>query len=174
MPKKTASSPTPALQILQDNQVEYELIEYDADAHSPRGFALDTAQKLGIESAWVYKTLVTIVSGLHPEGRHTDGPVIAVVPANCTLNLKRLAAAAGGKHAQMMDRAKAQVLTGYVAGGISPLGTKTPLPVFLDEQALALEYMLVSGGKRGHSVKLNPADLAELTQAAIADIADPL
>ena len=82
MSKKTASSPTPALQILQDNQVEYELIEYDADAHSPRGFALDTAQKLGIESAWVYKTLVTIVSGLHPEGRHTDGPVIAVVPAN--------------------------------------------------------------------------------------------
>lgn len=174
MGKKNHSTGTAALQILEASGVDFELLEYDADAHSARGFALDTAQKLGLDAGHIFKTLVATVEGLHPGERHPDGEVIAVVPANCTLNLKRLAAAAGGKRAEMMERAKAQVLTGYVAGGISPLGTKTPLPVFVDASAQGLEWMLVSAGKRGHSARLRPADFVEVAHATYADLADPL
>lgn len=172
--KHTAKTGTAALQILSEAGVEFELLEYDADAHSARGFALDTAQKLALDPAEIFKTLLATVHGGSESTRHADHPVIAVVPANCTLNLKRLAAAAGGKKAEMMPRDKAQILTGYVAGGISPLGTKTPLPVFIDERAKLQTTILVSAGKRGNSVRISPEKLAELCRGQFADLADPL
>lgn len=172
--KHTGKTGTAALQILTESGVPYELLEYDADAHSARGFALDTAQKLGLEASSIFKTLIATVFGAGDSTRHPDIQVVAVVPANCTLNLKRLAAAAHGKKAEMMPRDKAQILTGYVAGGISPLGLKTPLPIFIDERARQQGAILVSAGKRGNSVRVSPEDLGRLCRATFADLADPL
>lgn len=163
---------TKALQVLQKSGVAFRLIEYAADSHSAHGFALDTAEKLHIDPTQVYKTLVVSVAGMHHGGRHQDGEVMALVPADCVLNLKRLAAAAGGKRAQMVEPNKAQLLTGYVTGGISPLGSKTTLPVFIDQRARAHQVILVSAGKRGNSAEINPTDLAQLTGATFADLAD--
>lgn len=174
MGRKQEQGSTPALRIVGESGVDFQVVAYDADAHSAKGFALDAAAKLGCEAETIFKTLVAVVEGVHPDSRHPDVEAIAVVPANCTLNLKRLAGAAGGKRARMLERSKAQLLTGYVAGGISPLGTKTPLPVFIDERAIVLDTMIVSAGKRGVSISIAPEDLANLCQALFADIADPL
>lgn len=167
----TSHAATAALQVLNDHEIDYQLVEYDADAHSARGFALDAAKKLNLPPDSIFKTLVATITGTASSATH-DAPVIAVVPANCTLNLKRLAKAASGKRAHMLPRDKAQLLTGYVAGGISPLGTKTPLPVYCDERALNHETMLVSAGKRGMSVRISALDLVDLTDGTFVDIAD--
>lgn len=161
--KKPAQTGTPALQALQNAGVEYQLFEYQHSAVMEHGYAKDTAEILGISEEKVYKTLLTEVDG---------NPAVAVIPASHTLNLKRLAKALNGKHAQMMDPAKAQRLTGYVTGGISPLGQRTLLPTVLDQSAKSQTEILISGGKRSLSVALNPLNLAELTRAVWAEITD--
>lgn len=166
MSKKKSAAATPALEQLDAAGIDYRLERYNADAHSADGFALDSAEHLGVDPAAVFKTLMTVLDG--------DEALIAIVPATATLNLKNLARAAGGKHAEIMDRNRAQVVTGYVAGGISPLGQKHPHRVFLDESAILQENIFVSAGRRGWSLALAPDDLLAAVgeQGAYAAIAD--
>ncbi|MDO5061425.1 MAG: Cys-tRNA(Pro) deacylase [Actinomycetaceae bacterium] len=161
--KKPAQSGTPALQVLQESAIEYELFEYEHSATMEHGYARDTASVLGIAPEAVFKTLLVEADGQ---------PAVGIVPASNLLNLKRIAKALGAKSAQMMDPAKAERLTGYVTGGISPLGQRKLYPTVIDETALLLDQILISGGKRTLSVKLRPADLAAVIKARFADIAE--
>lgn len=159
--KSSHQSGTPALQILDAAGVDYQLVEYEHSDVMDHGYALDTVEVLGLDPATVFKTLLAEVDGK---------PAVGIVPADSRLGLKALAKAVGGKNAQMMDPSKAEKLTGYVTGGISPLGQKRLFPTVIDATAQALDSMIVSGGKRTLSVSLAPADLAALTKATFAEI----
>ena len=139
------------------------LHEYDpADGADGHGYGGVAAAALGVDPARVLKTLVTRVDG---------ALTVAVVPVSGSLDLKALAAAAGGRKAVMADPPDAERATGYVRGGISPLGQRRALPTVVDESALALGTVLVSAGRRGLQVELAPADLVRLTRARTAPIA---
>ncbi|MGO1638469.1 Cys-tRNA(Pro) deacylase [Ancrocorticia populi] len=161
--KKRQQQGTHALQVLEAADAAYELVEYEHSEHQDHGYALDTAEVLGRDPATIFKTLMALVDGK---------PVCAVVPATGMLNLKALAKAASGKRAEMMEPAKAEKQTGYVTGGISPLGQRTKVPTFIDASARDHETMLVSGGKRTLSVSIAPETLGSLVDAAFASIAD--
>lgn len=160
--KKTQSA-TPALRTLEASGCPYELFEYEHSSTMERGYALDTASVLGIDPDAVFKTLMVEADG---------APAVGIVQASRLLNLKSIAKALGAKSANMMDPLKAERLTGYVTGGISPLGQRTHYPTIIDEDAVLLDFMLVSGGKRSLSVKLAPGDLAEIIHAKFAPISD--
>ena len=155
------SAATAALAVLASQQVPHTVRAYDHDPGTS-SYGLEAAAKLGMDPDRVFKTLVAAVDGRH---------VVAVVPVSCQVNLKALARAAGGKHAEMADPADAVRITGYIVGGISPLGQKRQLPTVIDETAMMWDTVLVSAGKRGLDVELAPADLARLTAATLADIA---
>ncbi len=161
--KKRSQQGTHALQILEAAGVHYEVIEYEHSEHQDKGFALDTAKVLGRDPATIFKTLMALVDG---------NPICAVVPATSLLNLKSLAKAAGGKKAEMMDSAKAEKLTGYVTGGISPLGQRRSYPTFIDESACDLNEVLISGGKRTLSIAISPDVLADVVKARFVPLAD--
>ena len=150
-----AGQGTPALALLIRQRVTHTLHSYEVDADTPNyGHAVATA--LGQDPGRVFKTLVTEVDGVL---------TVAVVPVVGDIDLKALAAAAGGKRAAMADRAAAERATGYVRGGISPLGQRRRLPTLVDESALAHETVFVSAGRRGLELELAPADLVRLTGA---------
>ncbi|GHJ46085.1 Cys-tRNA(Pro)/Cys-tRNA(Cys) deacylase [Catellatospora sp. TT07R-123] len=152
---------TPATALLAKQKVAHTLHTYDVSADSPNYGAL-VAEALGADPARVFKTLVTEVDG---------ALTVAVVPVTGEIDLKALASAAGGKRAAMADRDLAEKTTGYVRGGISPLGQRKRLPTVIDESALAGETMYVSAGKRGLQLRLAPTDLIRLTAAVLAPIA---
>ncbi len=137
-----------------------------AYAHDPRAssFGLEAAEALGLDPDEVFKTLLAMVDGR---------AVVGIVPVSGSLDLKALAAAAGGRRAEMADAATAQRLTGYVLGGISPIGQKRALPTFVDDSAESLGTIYVSGGRRGFDIGLAPADLLEITAGAYAPIGRP-
>lgn len=167
MAKKKSSKKaqgTQALRVLQAAGVAYDLIEYEHSEHQEGGYALDTARVLERDPATIFKTLMTLVDG---------EPVCAVVPATGMLNLKSLAKAHGGKRAEMMEPHKAEQLTGYVTGGISPIGQRTKVPTYIDASARNHERIAVSGGKRTLSVDVTAADLATVCNAHFAPLADP-
>ena len=149
---------TPATIALTRAKIPFNLHEYDHDPKA-ESYGLEASEALGIPPEQVFKTLVAAV-----DGRLTVG----VVPVCRQLDLKALAAAAGGKKAVMADVAAAERATGYVAGGISPLGQKRRLPVFVDESATSLTEMFCSAGRRGLEISLAPADLARCAGAAFA------
>jgi Cys-tRNA(Pro)/Cys-tRNA(Cys) deacylase len=122
---------------------------------------MEAAQALGLDPAQVFKTLLADVDG---------AVTVAVVPVDRSLDLKALAAAASGKRAVMAEPAAAERLTGYVVGGISPLGQRRRLPTVLDVSALEWNTVLVSAGRRGLDVELAPGDLVRLTGAVTAPI----
>ena len=171
---------TPALTLLESAGVTHEVHPYSApgvaaahhgraprSACSPRGsvsYGTEAAEALGLDPHRVFKTLVAEVDG---------APVLAMVPVAGTLDLKALATARGGKKAQMADPADAERLTGYVTGGISPLGTKRRLPVVVDSSALSHPTVSCSAGRRGLQVELAPADLVAAASATTAAIAGP-
>lgn len=163
MAKKASQhqSGTAALRVLDSAKIPYTLYEYEHSSTMAKGYALDTATVLDVDPETVFKTLMVEVDGR---------PAVGVVPASGQLNLKSIARALGAKSAKMMDRAKAERLTGYVAGGISPLGQRSLYPTVIDNSAQVREAMLVSGGKRSLSVKLSAADLAKVTGAFFAPI----
>ena len=132
--------------------------------HDPRAtsYGLEAAQVLGIDPARVLKTLVAEVDGRL---------AVAVVPVAGQLDLKALARALGASRAAMADPAAAERATGYVVGGISPLGQKRPHPTVVDVSALEHPTVLVSGGRRGFDVELTPADLVSVTGATTAPVA---
>ncbi|MGW3966381.1 Cys-tRNA(Pro) deacylase [Amycolatopsis sp. NPDC005003] len=155
-----AGKGTPATALLGKQKVAHTLHAYD---HDPRAesYGLEAVEALGLDRARVFKTLVAEV-----DGKLTVG----VVPVTGQLDLKALAAAAGGKKAKMADPAAAQRATGYVLGGISPLGHRSRLPVVIDETASKFETVFCSAGRRGLEVELAPADLIRLTGAVVAPI----
>ncbi|GAB3715446.1 Cys-tRNA(Pro) deacylase [Amycolatopsis oliviviridis] len=156
-----AGKGTPATALLAKQKVAHVLHAYD---HDPRAesYGLEAVEALGLDPARVFKTLVAEV-----DGKLTVG----VVPVTGQLDLKALAAAAGGKKAKMADPAAAQRATGYVLGGISPLGHRSRLPVVIDATAEKFETVHCSAGRRGLEVELAPADLVRLTGAVVAPIA---
>jgi Cys-tRNA(Pro)/Cys-tRNA(Cys) deacylase len=132
--------------------------EHAPDAQS---YGLEAAEVLGLDPAQVFKTLLTTVDGRL---------VVGIVPVSGQLDLKAVAAAVGGKRASMADLATAERATGYVVGGISPVGQKRPHPTVLDESALGLATVYVSGGRRGLDLGLSPQDLVRVTGAVVAPI----
>jgi len=162
MAKRTdASAGTPATVALARAGVAYTARAYE---HDPRAgaYGLEAAEKLGVDPARVFKTLLA----------HVDGELaVGIVPVAMQLDLKALALALGGKRAEMADPALAERKTGYVVGGISPIGQKTPLPTVLDESAILCETVFVSGGRRGLDLELAPDDLLAVTRGRYAPIA---
>jgi Cys-tRNA(Pro)/Cys-tRNA(Cys) deacylase len=158
MAKKAAG--TPATALLTAAKVPFTTYGYDVSPDAPHYGAL-VAEALGVAPERMFKTLIAEVDG---------ALTVAVVPVTGDLDLKALAAAVGGKRAALADRAAAERSSGYVRGGISPLGQRKPLPTVIDESAPALEVMYVSGGRRGLQVALAPADLIRLTSAVVAPL----
>ncbi|WP_448615795.1 Cys-tRNA(Pro) deacylase [Modestobacter sp. URMC 112] len=154
---------TPAVRTLERAGVPFTLHEYDPAHGDPtaHGHGEVAVAALGADPAQVFKTLVVRVDG---------ALTVAVVPVSGRLDLKALAAAAGGRKAAMADPADAERTTGYVRGGISPLGQRKALPTVVDASALELGTVLVSGGRRGLQVELPPGDLVRLTRARTAAI----
>jgi Cys-tRNA(Pro)/Cys-tRNA(Cys) deacylase len=155
------SKGTPATALLAKEKVAHSLHTYEVDADTPNYGAV-VAEALGADPGRVFKTLVTEVDGVL---------TVAIVPVTGDVDLKALAAAAGGKRAAIADRDLAERTTGYVRGGISPLGQRKRLPTVLDASALDGELIFVSAGKRGLQVRLAPQDLVRLTGATVAAIA---
>jgi Cys-tRNA(Pro)/Cys-tRNA(Cys) deacylase len=153
---------TPAVLAAQRAGIDFTLHEYAHDA-SAASYGLEAAERLGVPAEQVFKTLVAKLDGARL--------AVAVVPVNRTLDLKALAAALGGKRAAMADVGEAERATGYVAGGISPLGQRKRLPTALDRSALDLETIYVSAGRRGLEIALAPADLLRLCGGTAADVA---
>ncbi|WP_410653916.1 Cys-tRNA(Pro) deacylase [Amycolatopsis sp. lyj-112] len=156
-----AGKGTPATALLAKQKVTHVLHAYEHDSRA-ESYGLEAVEALGLDPARVFKTLVAEV-----DGKLTVG----VVPVTGQLDLKALAAAAGGKKAKMADPAAARRATGYVLGGISPLGHRSRLPVVVDASAEAFETVHCSAGRRGLEVELAPADLVRLTGAVVAPIA---
>lgn len=156
-----ASAGTPATVALARAGIAFSTHAYD---HDPRAaaYGLEAAEKLGLDPARVFKTLLANIDG---------ELAVAIVPVAMQLDLKALAQAFGGKRAEMADPALAARKTGYVVGGISPIGQKTALPTVLDESAILWETVFVSGGRRGLDLELAPDDLLAVTAGRYAPIA---
>ncbi|MET0953533.1 MAG: Cys-tRNA(Pro) deacylase [Aeromicrobium sp.] len=152
---------TPAFIALHRANVPFTPHSY---VHDPRAesFGMEAAQALGVDPGRVFKTLMVVV----------DGELcVGVVPVMGSLDLKALADALGGKRAQMADAAHAQRATGYIIGGISPVGQKKPHRTAIDKSSAQWPTIFVSGGRRGLEAELQPGDLAQITRAVIARIA---
>ena len=159
--KQGRGTSTPATVALTRAGVPFTVRSYDHDPAAP-SFGLEAAQALGEPAERVLKTLLV----------QTDaGLAVGIVPVDRQLDLKAVAAALGTKKAGMADAAAAERSTGYVVGGISPIGQRRALPTVLDDSAMAHATVLVSGGRRGMDVELSPADLVAVTRATTASIA---
>lgn len=154
---------TPATAALTAAGIQFVEHSYDHDPANTN-FGLEAADALGIEADRVFKTLLVDVDG---------ALAVGIVPVTGTLDLKAIAAALGGKKAEMADAALAQRRTGYVLGGISPIGQKISHPTVLDGTAELFDTIFVSGGKRGFDIELSSADLVRITSAILADIGRP-
>lgn len=153
---------TPAVEQARAAGITFELAEYE---HDPRAevYGMEAADALGVPPESVFKTLVAQLDD--------QRLVVAIVPVTGQLDLKALAKSLGTRRAQMADPADAQRATGYLVGGISPLGQRRQLPTALDQSALEQPAIYVSAGRRGLDMSLAPGDLQSLTNATVAPIA---
>ncbi len=161
MARKDSAAKTNAARILEAAGIPFEIREYtvdEDDLSAPR-----VAEKIGLPPEQVFKTLVA-------RGDRT-GVLIACIPAAAELDLKALAGASGNKKIELVAVKEVLGLTGYIRGGVSPIGLKKPYPLFLDETAGLWNVISVSAGVRGAQLLLSPADLARLVNATPADIA---
>ena len=149
------------MRVLERAGIAHTLHPYDPEHPSDQGHGEAAVAALGADARQVFKTLVARVDGVL---------TVAVVPVSGTLDLKALAGAVGGRKAVMADPGDAERTTGYVLGGISPLGQRKALPTVVDDSALGFGTVLVSAGRRGLQVELAPADLVRLTRARTAAI----
>ena len=153
---------TPATKLLKANKIDFSIHEYEHDANA-KSFGLEAAEKLNLRVEEVFKTLLV-----------TDEKnyFVAILPVHHQLNLKKVAQAVGAKKLKMSDPKDAERLTGYLVGGISPVGQKKRLKTVIDQSAVQLEKLYVSGGKRGIDIGLKPQDLAKVLSATFADVLD--
>ena len=153
---------TPATKLLKANKIDFSIHEYEHDANA-KSFGLEAAEKLNLRVEEVFKTLLV-----------TDEKnyFVAILPVHYQLNLKKVAQAVGAKKLKMSDPKDAERLTGYLVGGISPVGQKKRLKTVIDQSAVQLEKLYVSGGKRGLDIGLKPQDLAKVLSATFADVLD--
>lgn len=152
---------TPAIDKAKKSKIDFTVHEY---VHDPaaESYGVEAAQKLGVAEERVFKTLVLSLD---------NGKLaVAIIPVSMQLNMKLLAKRVGAKKAAMAAPADAQRSTGYVLGGVSPLGQKKRLPTVLDASALSQPTIYVSAGRRGLEIELSPADLLKLTQGLSAEL----
>lgn len=154
---------TPAIKEAKKQKIQFKVHRY---SHNPghSSYGMEAAENLGIDATRVFKTLV-----LHIDNEKLT---VGIVPVSGQLNMKQLAKAAGGKKAAMADAGLVQRATGYVLGGVSPLGQKKKLPTIIDASATNHETILISGGRRGLEIELSPEDLCRLTSGIFAPIKD--
>ena len=150
---------TPAINSARHAGIAFHLHEYQHDAAAP-SYGLEAADKLGVTAEQVFKTLVVSLDGKQL--------AVGIVPVNSQLGLKQIAKAAGAKKAAMAAPDIVERTTGYVLGGVSPLGQKKRLPTFIDASAQAWSTLYVSAGRRGLEIELSPEDLAALSQGRFA------
>ena len=154
---------TPAINLAKKKKVTHTIHQYDHDP-SHDSYGLEAVEALGQDPKKVFKTLLFCLNGVAKD------LAVAVIPVDQKLNLKLAAKAAKGKKAEMADPDIAQKTTGYVVGGISPLGQKKALPTFIHSSAEPQDTICVSAGKRGLEIELAPSDLAKLTRAQFVDL----
>lgn len=154
------SKTTPATQALIKAGIAFTLANYDYNPNAER-VGLQAAEAMGVSPGEVFKTLMAELDGR---------PVCAIVPSDEEVNMKKLAAALGGKSAHMMKPADAERLTGYKVGGISPLGQRKPVPSALDEMAQLYDEIFLNGGQRGLQIRIRPEDLAKALDCVVADL----
>src|SRR5690606_16552499 len=157
----TLHAVTPAVRELEAAGIAFTLHEYER-GESLHDFGVEAAEKLGLDPDQVFKTLLVTVDG---------DQAVAIVPVSGKLSLKAVGKALGAKRVEMCDPIVAERVTGYVRGGISPFGQKKRLRTVLDEMAIIVDTIYVSGGKRGLDIGLAPDDLVRLLDATVADIA---
>lgn len=162
MARRKPAGGTPATDALTTAGITFEAVEY-SHHDDATDFGAEAARETGLPASSIFKTLVV-----------ATGPrqlAVGIVPVSGRLDLKALATALGVKKVEMADPKAAERSSGYVLGGLSPLGQRTPLPTVIDSSAEGLSTMYVSGGKRGLQIGLSPADLAAVTKATLAPIA---
>ncbi|OFE12423.1 aminoacyl-tRNA deacylase [Pseudohongiella acticola] len=154
---------TPGINVAKKAGISHRLHEYEHDAGHP-SYGLEAAEKMGVPAHQVFKTLVVALDN--------HSLAVAVIPVSAMLNLKLAARAAGAKKAVMAPAADVQRSTGYVLGGVSPLGQKKRLPTFIDLSATQFATVFVSAGRRGLEIELSPDNLAKLANANFCALAD--
>lgn len=152
---------TPGINVAKKARVPHRIHEYDHDPNS-ESYGTEAAEKTGADPARVFKTLVASV-----DNREL---VVGVLPVTAMLSMKLIAKAAGGKKATMADKQEVQRATGYVLGGVSPLGQKRRLRTFIDQSARKFDTIYVSAGRRGLEIELAPQDLVNLTAGQFTDL----
>jgi Cys-tRNA(Pro)/Cys-tRNA(Cys) deacylase len=152
---------TPAINCAKKAKIEYSVHQYDHDSGNA-SYGLEAAEKLGVLPERVFKTLVVKLDGIQL--------IVAILPVNSMLSMKNVAKACGGRKAEMADKVEVQRSTGYVLGGVSPLGQKKSLKTVVDQSAQQYPTIYVSGGRRGLEIELNALDLQTLTLATFAPL----
>lgn len=156
---------TPAIKLAKKNKISYTVHEYSHDSNvvgSGESYGQEAADKMGIAPEQVFKTLVVMLE--------TKELVVAIIPVSSMLSMKQIAKAAKAKKAVMANKQDVERSTGYVLGGVSPLGQKKRLRSFIDNTAENFTTVFVSAGKRGLEIELNPTDLAQLLSAHFSEL----
>ena len=154
---------TPAIELAKQLNLDYQLHDYNHDSQAP-SYGLEAAEKLGVAAEQVYKTLVVQTEN--------NKLAVAIVPVNSSVNFKKMAKAISCKKVQMADPKQVERSTGYVLGGVSPLGQKKRLVTVIEQAAQQQSTIYVSAGRRGLELQLTAQQLAEALDASFADIAD--
>ena len=152
---------TPAINLAKKNKIKYTVHEYTHD-NSVESYGDEATQKLGVQKERIFKTLVVML--------HDNTLAVAIIPVSCKLNMKQMAKAMDAKKCAMADKSDVEKSTGYILGGVSPLGQKKSLKTVLDKSAKEFETIFVSAGKRGLEIELGPFDLEKLTRASFQSL----